>query len=138
MNMNSILSRIMEEEGLRLTPYHDSVGVLTIGYGTNLTKIDEAEATFLLQHRLLLASDDLLRAFPWVRDLDDARAGVLLDMTYNMGIARLAGFTKMLAAVRAGDYDAASVEMLNSLWAYQVGPRADRLAAIMQTGKEIT
>lgn len=137
MNLNAVLSRIMEEEGLRLTPYRDSVGVLTIGYGTNITRIDDAEATFLLQHRVRLATDDLQRAFPWVSGLDDVRAGVLLDMTYNMGIQRLAGFTKMLSACAAGDYATASREMLSSLWAHQVGPRADRLAAIMLTGKEI-
>ena len=55
-------------------------------------------------------------------------------MCFNMGISRLLGFRKALAAVRAHQWDTAAAEMLDSKWTGQVGARATRLAKMMRTG----
>ena len=36
----------------------------------------------------------------------------------------------VIAALKAGDYERAAVEALDSKWARQVGARADRIAAL--------
>jgi lysozyme len=79
----------------------------------------------------------LIVKLPWVEALDGARFGVLVNMTFNMGLPKLIGFEKMLLAVRAKDYEMAAVEMLASRWSEQVGDRALRLAEQMRTGRWI-
>ena len=74
-------------------------------------------------------------AFPWWWKLDDARQFVLVDMAFNMGLAGLKGFKKMLTAVEQGDYQTAAKEMLASKWAAQVGRRAAELSKIMKKGE---
>lgn len=66
--------------------------------------------------------------------LDDARLDVLINMCFNLGIYRLLGFKKMLAALERRDYIQASIEMMDSRWAKQVGGRAVELSVQMQTG----
>jgi len=130
----SLIEQLKKDEGCvvlhgRHVPYKDSVGVLTIGYGHNLDEgIDEETAEALLQKDLDVAEADLRRAYPWVDKLDGQRRDVLVNMTFNMGITRLSGFVKFLAALEAGDFKTARYEMLNSKWAAQVGDRAVRLA----------
>lgn len=133
----TIRDQLIRDEGLRLHPYKDSVGKLTIGVGRNLDDvgISKAEAALLLDNDIADATQRLETAFPWTAALDDARKGVLLNMTFNMGIQGLAGFKNFLAAVQAGDYSSARDHMLDSRWAEQVGPRAQRLAIQMETGQ---
>jgi lysozyme len=52
-----------------------------------------------------------------------------------MGLARLRTFRRALAAMERRDWETAAAEMLDSLWARQVGARADRLARQMLTGR---
>jgi lysozyme len=130
----TLIEELRKDEGLRLTPYRDSEGVLTIGYGTNIENISIEEAEFLLQHRVALAAKDLMIFLPWASQLDPARYNVLHNMVYNMGISRLMQFHNTLAAVQVGNWQAAKDGMLASLWAKQVGPRAVRLAETMLTG----
>jgi len=40
----------------------------------------------------------------------------------------------MIAAIQAKDYHRAAEEMRSSLWAKEVGKRAEHLAMIMETG----
>ncbi len=129
--------QIIRDEGLRLLPYTDTVGRLTIGYGRNLTDvgISQAEASDLLDNDLTLAVSDLQQAFPLVLDLDSTRFVVLACMAFNLGIGRLSKFTKMWAAIRQGDYATAAIEMMESRWAEQVGARATRLAESMRSGE---
>ena len=47
----------------------------------------------------------------------------------------LLGFKNTLGMIERGDYAAAADGMLKSLWAKQVGKRAQRLAQTMRTGK---
>lgn len=132
----NIFEQIKRDEGLRLTPYVDTVGKITIGYGTNLSDgIDEDEASYLETRRVVKAAQALATHLPWTNQLDEARRGVLINMTYNMGIAGLLGFKNTLALVQAGDYDKAAEAMLQSKWAEQVGARAHRLSLQMRSGE---
>lgn len=132
-----MIDRIKRHEGLRLKPYRCTAGKLTIGYGRNLEDngITEEEAHFLLMNDLEKSWDECCKAFSWISKMDKIRQGVIVELCFNMGLGRLKGFKKMLAACERGDYETASVEMLDSLWARQVGQRAKTLADIMK-GKD--
>ena len=54
-------------------------------------------------------------------------------MAFNLGVEGLLKFQNTLAFVEHGQYKEASKEMLNSLWAEQVGDRAKELAQMMET-----
>lgn len=132
-----LLADLKRDEGMRLRPYRDTVGKLTIGYGRNLDDrgITAEEAEMMLQHDLATAERECAISFDWFAALDDARQSVLVNMAFNLGLSRLRGFGVMLACVREGDYAQAAEEMLRSKWAKQVGGRADRLAAQMRYGR---
>ena len=119
-----------EDEGFSSTPYLDSKGVLTIGWGTNIQQgIDHTEATFLLEHRLAKAVRECIRRIPWFAQLDDVRRGVVVRMVYQMGVQGVLGFRKFGAAMAAGDWQTAHDEMLDSKWAKVDSPaRAHREA----------
>jgi lysozyme len=136
MNYEKLLAELERDEGLRLKPYHDSVGKLTIGVGHNLDDkgITEAAARFLLGEDVLEVEAQLDLVLPWWTGLDEVRQRVLANMAFNMGVQGLLQFTNTLTAVREGRYEDAASGMLASLWAKQVGPRAIRLADMMRQG----
>lgn len=125
---------VAADEGLRLMPYRCSAGKLTIGYGTTFP-LSEEEAHLLLRHRLEKVLDQCERSFPWWAKLSPTRQQVIASMGYQLGIAGLMGFKRMIAALERGDYEAAAGEMLDSKWAKRDTPgRAGRLAERMRRG----
>lgn len=128
--------QLKRDEGLKLLPYVDSVGRLTIGYGRNLSEngITQDEAGMMLTQDIERHNADLYRAFPIIGTLNVPRQIVLCNMCFNLGIVKLKRFVNMWAAIEDGDYVQAANEMLNSLWAKQTGVRATRLAASMASG----
>jgi lysozyme len=125
-------------EGLSVLPYQCPTGHLTIGYGHNLELgISKEVADVLLQQDMQSAQQAVAKRFAWWAQLNEVRQFVLVDMCFNMGLAKLCTFKKMVAALRRADYTAAASEMLNSRWAVQVGHRAQELAAMMKTGEYI-
>ena len=136
--MTDLKERIKTHEGYRRKPYLCPAGKLTIGYGRNIEEngITEAEASFLLDNDIKISEEECRRAFRWFYNLDEIRRGVIVEMHLNMGLKRLKTFKKMLTACEKQDYELAACEMLNSLWARQVGQRAETLAKIMRKGKD--
>jgi len=128
---------IMDQEGLELKPYKDTVGKLSIGYGRNLDDvgISKLEAEVLLDHDLAGAEMECRKAFPWFPALSDVRQRVLVNMCFNLGLTKLKTFERMLLALSQHDYALASREMLQSKWAEQVKGRALRLAKMMRDGR---
>ncbi len=63
-----------------------------------------------------------------------ARKMVVIDMVFNLGTAGFAGFHATIHAIQTGAYAKAAENMLQSLWARQVGGRATENARIMRTG----
>lgn len=121
-------------------PYQDHLGYWTLGYGRLIDEklsggITDGEAMFMLRNDISNVYGELSTAYPWIDDLDAARRDVLVNMCFNMGLTRLAKFKKTLAAIRAGEYEVAASEMLDSLWADQVGKRANELAEQMVSGE---
>lgn len=128
MTVNNIRSQLKRDEGYRTTLYDDSLDVPTIGVGHNLrVPLSYAVIEHILNDDLLLAEEAVERLGFWTRGLSDARRGVLVNMAFNLGAAGLWGFRRFLAAMQAGDWETAAEEMQNSLWASQVGDRAERL-----------
>ena len=133
----AIYVQLKAHEGLRLKPYRDTVGKLTIGVGRNLDDVGlrEGEALFLLLHDLQFVEEALDKRLPWWRELDEPRRHVLLDMGFNLGVDGLLGFGATLGHLRAGRYAEAAQQMLRSRWAGQVGRRAATLSRMMRTGE---
>ena len=130
-------SQLLRDEGLRLKPYRDSVGKLTIGCGRNLDDVGIGmdEANLLLTNDIQRARAAVLARIPGSQALDEIRQAVLVNLCFNVGIAGLLKFTKFLAAVAAAQWDQAAIEMLDSRWRTQVGLRAERLADQMRSGE---
>lgn len=137
--MKELVERIKKHEGFRSKPYRCPAGKLTIGYGRNIEDngITEAEASFLLANDVQKCRYECESTFPWFAKMDKSRRSVIVEMCFNLGIKRFLGFKKMLAACARGDYGVAADEMLDSLWARQVGNRAKKLANVMLTGEWI-
>lgn len=133
---DSLRDQLIRDEGVRLKPYRDSVGKLTIGCGRNLDDvgISMTELDILLDNDVSRTVAAVLAHLPWAVTLDPIRRDVLVNMAFNLGIAGLMGFKKFLAAVQRGAWDDAVIEMLDSKWHEQVGIRAERLAEQMLHG----
>lgn len=139
LKVKDIESQLGEDEGEKLYAYKDSEGFWTIGKGILIDQrkgggLRPEESSFIFQNRLRLLKDQIRKALPWFDGLDIVRQGVLLNMAYQMGVEGLLKFKNTLASVKARQWTAASVGMLDSLWAKQTPERAGRLAKQMQTG----
>lgn len=131
-----IKERVINHKGLRLKPYRCSGNKLSIGYGRNLEDcgISQKEAEYLLENDLRNSHKECIRSFWWYPEMPSIRQGVILEMCFNLGLTRLKTFKKMISACELKNYELVSQEMLNSLWARQVGERAKTLANIMKKG----
>lgn len=135
-NLPRLRQQLQRHEGFRSKPYRCSADKLTIGYGRNLEDkgVSESEASEMLSNDI---EDALLdaRKLAGFHRLNGPRQSALVNMVFNMGLGRVQGFRKMLAALAAEDYGRAADEMLDSRWAAQVGNRAIELSEQMESGK---
>jgi lysozyme len=135
MNDTDIQQMIKRHEGYGPNLYVDTAGVLTGGYGH----------AFHLGSPLPQQVWSLIFYYDYqqsVRDyevldleLDPVRRAVVIDMLFNLGLPRLLKFKHTLAAIRAGDWEAAARGMENSKWYGQTRTRAVELVRMMRTGK---
>ena len=144
MDREKLIEELVQDEGMVLKIYVDSLGHETFGVGHLIIESDEecgepvgtevsiSRALECLDSDLNGIFNDLDRNVPWWRDLDDDRQRVVANMCFNLGINRFLQFKKFLAALEERDYETASVEMLDSRWARQVGARSRRLSQRMR------
>lgn len=143
-NLQTLIAELRRDEGVRYSPYADTVGVQTVGVGHNLKAkplpdgwtypLNDTQVNSLLDDDLEDVFHDLDRNLPWWTDLNDVRQRVLANLCFNLGINRLLGFKNTLVFMRQGKYDSAADGLLNSVWATQVKGRAIRLADMMRKG----
>lgn len=128
-------------EGYEAKPYLDSQNIETCGIGRNLEvyPFDDEELASIeanngdWSHVEAVAwtykhlSDTrlmLVVGAPWVLQQPVNVRLILTDMAYNIGLAGLWNFKKMLAAMKAYDYPKAAKELKDSLYYTQTGRRS--------------
>lgn len=128
------------DEGVVPHAYQDHLGFWTIGIGRLVDKrkpgsgLRPVEMEFMLQNDIEDRIKALADRLPWFSKLSDARQGVLVNMSFQLGVEGLLKFKATLGRVEAGDYERAATQMLTSLWAKQTPARAKRMAAQMLLG----
>lgn len=132
---------LIRDEGIRLQPYKDSVGKLTIGIGRNLIDkgITRDEAVMLCQNDIQEIVKTLSRQSFWkaIRD-DDVRCRAIVNMAFNLGCTGLFNFRGTLFLIEAQNWEAAASRLESSLWSKQVGDRAKRIIHMIRTGSDPT
>jgi lysozyme len=133
--------QLIGDEGRKRCVYKDHLGFATIGIGRLVDDrkpgagLRDSEMELMLRNDIDDRIDALTRALPWFQDLDDVRKGVLLNMSFQLGVAGLLGFTTSLRLIREGNYRAAADQLMQSKWATQTPARAERMARQMETGQ---
>ena len=75
----------------------------------------------------------ILIAFPWFKDVNDKAKGVIVNMCYQLGLSGFSKFKKTIYLLETEQYEDASVEMLDSLWAKQTPNRAKELSETLRS-----
>lgn len=139
---------IARQEGFRGVLYDDATGRLlgpgdtikghpTVGYGFALDRRPMPELVADVWRRSIVAdvAEGLYQRAPWVAELDQVRRAVLISMGYQLGLAGVLNFRRMLAALERGDHEEAAREVLDSKAAREQAPRRYReFAAMLRTG----
>jgi lysozyme len=130
---------LLRHEGLRFTPYQDTLGYWTIGVGRCISTkgITKEEALYLLNNDIEECKRDLVgnifkgdfHTFPEPVQL------VLVSMRFQLGPAGFRQFKKMITAFKAKDYDEAIVQMKDSSWYKQTTNRANDLIKMILEAK---
>lgn len=128
--------RIAAKEGLKLKPYADSTGHLTIGYGHLLSNgISFQVADLILTEDIQDALHMTERLLPWTVALDEVRKRAFVEIVYNLGNSVLS-FHQALSAAQQGDWPGCAQGFKESRWARQVGQRAIELEQMLLTGQD--
>lgn len=136
----SLVKQLTLDEDKRKHVYKDSLGFFTIGVGRLVDSrkpdggLRDDEISFMLTNDL----DDRLNALHsriyWFERLDDPRKGVLVNMSFQLGVDGLLKFRNTLELVKQGKFHEAADEMMDSTWARQTPNRAARLSEQMRSG----
>lgn len=140
MNLEKLKAQLILHEKFVPHAYQDNTpeGYWTIAVGRLIDKrlgggLSQEEGAYLLENDIRRAQG-FLGTYVWYSTLDDVRQAVVIDMMFNLGPGRFAGFKKMIAAIEDENWKEAAVQMLDSAWSNQVGNRALRLAEMMRSG----
>jgi len=127
----TIQAWIKTDEGLKLEPYVDTTGHLTIGWGRNLRDgIRANEAELMFQNDLNDAVSELKNQ-SWFNILPVNVKNALINMNFNLGIEKLLEFKDMIEALKNQNYRAAAQAALNSAWAKELPNRAKEVAVMI-------
>ena len=144
---NNLINKLQEQlkidEGVKYEVYEDHLGYSTFGIGHLITTADEeyqwpigAKVTpervnEVFQTDVQKYIAEAQKVFPDLINKPDNIQVVLVNMCFNLGAPRLGKFRKFISAIDNEQWIEAAVEMMDSNWANQVGPRAERLKQIV-------
>ena len=140
MDINKLREQLKIDEGVKYEVYDDHLGYKTFGIGHLVKTTDEEYGapvgTPVSEERVNSVFDEDVetyvneskKVFGNLEDMPQEAQQVIVNMCFNMGAPRLSQFKKFIKAIQDEDWATASVEMLDSRWANQVGSRADRLS----------
>ena len=133
--MKNLIENIKESEGFVEHVYNDSLGIPTIGYGFAIKDLilDEDIAEEILLRKVKALALRVQNKFDWFNIAPDIIKEVVIEMCYQLGLGGFSKFKKTISYLEKENYQAASVEMLDSKWAKQTPNRAIKLSNIVKS-----
>jgi len=140
MDTSKLREQLKIDEGVKYEIYHDHLGYKTFGighlvvpqdkeYGSPVgTQISEERVNEVFDTDVEKYISEAKKIFPNLEEKPEEAQQVIVNMCFNMGEPRLSQFKKFIKAINEEMWATASVEMLDSRWAKQVGVRATRLS----------
>ena len=89
--------------------------------------ITEDRCYILFQEDVQIAISGCMKIYNNWNDLPQEVQHILVNMCFQLGQRGLSNFKQMGKAIEEGDWEKASVEMMDSRWAKQTPQRAERL-----------
>ena len=153
-----LFDQLSRHEGYKTNIYLDSKGIPTIGIGFNLQEpanrrilakygitdqqlksgLSESQIKTLFSESLKRAKQDALKYLPDLYNHPTQVQNAIIDMAFNLGYTRLSKFKDLRKSLMDKDYKKASEDMINSLWAKQVGNRATYLADLVKSSLSVS
>jgi lysozyme len=136
-----IKKQIIKHESKVNEIYPDHLGNATFGIGhlvlptDNLkegVKYDDTKIMEFFEKDFSQAVKDS-RTFTQEENIDPVAFGCVINMAFQLGLPRLLKFKNFRYHLNKCDYESASSEMLDSLWAKQTPNRAKELAETMRS-----
>ena len=121
---------IKKHEGYVGIVYKDSLVIDTIGYGFAIKdlELDEDICDIILDRKLKDLESRIKIKFDWYKYMPPEIKNVVMEMCYQLGVTGVSKFKKTIAYLRNEQWEEASVEMLDSLWAKQTPNRAKEMS----------
>lgn len=135
------ISQLLVDEGLRRCVYKDTLGNATVGVGHLVKQGENFNSCIKPQQALAILRDDYNYAkqsvrvrYPWAQGEVQR---VLINLTFQLGEHRLAGFKNTLKLLKEERYYDAAGELLDSTLHKQTPSRLERHAArLIALGQE--
>lgn len=134
---HTLASELLYDEAYRTRSYQDTKGYWTVGIG-HMLGAEPRHSNVVWSHERIITTflQDINSSIFEVRKqihtfdrLSDNRQRIMVNMMFNLGPYKFAGFKKMVRAVNSLRYQKVHTEMLDSKWAkVDVPNRANRLA----------
>ena len=131
----SLINQIKKHEGFRSTVYECSEGYDTIGFGFAIKdlELDEDIAELILKRKLEKLQKRISSKFGWFDNTPEEVKDVVTNMCYQLGLSGFSKFKKTIYLLETEQYEDASIEMLDSLWAKQTYNRAKELSETLRS-----
>ena len=126
----SLIDQIKKHEGFSSTVYQCTEGYDTIGYGFAVKDLylSKEICDKLLEQKISELNLRISQKFKWFKDSPKQVKEVVINMCYQLGINGFSKFRRTIYYLETEQYEEASEEMLDSLWARQTPNRAKELS----------
>ena len=131
----SLLNQIKKHEGFRPTVYQCTEGYDTIGYGFAVKDLELTKdiAEKILIQKVAKLESNISKKFLWYHTAPQEAKEVVINMCYQLGLSGFSKFKKTIYLLETEQYEDASIEMLDSLWAKQTPIRAKELSDVVRS-----
>ena len=139
---DDIKAMIIEHEGIRYEPYKDSVGLWTIGVGHLIgdgkSLPDDMNRTFSEKEVMDMFEEDyahhkkIASRTPGYDEANYAGKAAMIDLGFNMG-QWWPKWPNTAKALKEGDFTSAARGLEDSKWYRQVGRRAPKIVALIES-----
>ena len=131
----NLINEIKKHEGFRSRVYKCTEGFDTIGYGFAIKdlEIEEDIADLILMRKLSKLQIRICDTFDWYLDSPQEVQDVVVNMSYQLGLAGFSMFKKTIYYLETQQYEEAADEMLDSLWHKQTPTRSQELSEIIRS-----